>query len=201
MDYSAIKFLSQNSSRKVRKLLGQAYLHEYRIPDALDVYLSLLHDYPADVGALIVLGNLYRLAENPCAAERLYWRALETCPVHPLAKEQLNLLHTEAVHAAWDEHDPLKPAAIAQLTQRLESIEPPERRQAVREAADLLDRLASEERPSQPLGKIPTDMQQLMPALIEQNIRQARADGLDELAEALQSLQISLSHHVDDGWS
>lgn len=197
MVYPAVSILSQNSSRKVRKLLARAYLREYRVGEAVDVYLALLRDYPADVDALIVLGNLYRIAGNPKAAEHLYLRAQEICPAHLLANEQLK---APAVPSTWDDDTPLAPVTLARLEERLvdhASLEVP---QAVREAADMLDRLASAERASRPLGKIPADLQQLMPVLIEQTLRQARQEGMADLVEALQSLQFNLTHRAGDDW-
>lgn len=197
MDYPAINFLSQNTSRKVRKLLGRAYLREYRVADAIDAYLALLRDYPEDADALIVLGNLYQISGNAAAGERLYQRALKINPVHPLAKGPVR---ARAYAAGWNETTALAPATLSRLEERLICMDSPEGRQAVCEAADVLDRLASADRASRPLGKMPEVLQRLMPALIEQNVRQARSDGLVDLAEALQSLQINLTLQADADW-
>ena len=199
MDGSAVSYLSQNSSRIVRKLLARAYLREYRIPDALAVYQGLLRDYPGDADGLIVWGILYGLAGNARAAEGLYRRALEICPAHPLASQQLRLLLSQPPVATWDGPPALDADGIARLAGQLERVTVMERRQAVREAADGLERLASSERPSQPLGNLPADLQQLMPALIEQNIRQARSSGESDLADALQSLHRQITREVGEG--
>lgn len=197
MDGSLPCFLSPNSFRKVRKLLGRAYLREYRLADAINVFVALIRDYPEDADAWAVLGNLYRLAGNLRMAEWLYWRALELSPGHPVAGEQLRQVRKAAQQVypeamtGFTSEDVLGAEQVAALAACLEASGDLHLRQAVREAADQFTQLPE---------RMPAELQQLMPALIEQKIRQARAEGMNEFADALQSLWISLMRQSNGAW-
>jgi tetratricopeptide (TPR) repeat protein len=197
MSGPSLNFISPQSARIVRLLLARAYLHEYRVADAIGVYVGLARDDPEEVDARVALGTLYRLAGDLPAAAGLYRRALALCPGHPVAGEQLRqvseppaLTSPEARNTPAGE-SALEDGPVAALAARLEAIQDPALRQAVRTAADPL---------TQAPEQMPAGLQRLMPALIEQNIRQARARGMPELADALQSLRISLMRQSGGRW-
>lgn len=194
--------LLKSANRKVRKLLARAYLREFRLEEALEVYLSLLAEDAKDGYVLMVLGNLYRLAGSLGTAASLYEQALALDPANLLIQRQLSQARgAGAGTQRVDEVEPLELPAVMRLAQRLrfeaerlqgEGIETRQDLQAeISGAAEMLEKFISEERVGQTV--IPADaVQQLMPALIEMNIRHARATGRPELAEALQSLQINV---------
>ncbi len=192
MDLSTVDFPPKNANHKIRRLLGRAYLRENRIPEALEVYLGILKDDPNDVDALFILGTLYRLSGNARAAGQLFRRVLEINPGDHLAETQAALVKEE--DCLIDEAGgPVSSKAIENLGAQLQTLHTPEFMDAIRAAAD--------ERTGEMNGQPLEDVQQLMPALIELNIRQARAAGYPDLAEALQSLQIHLTRQVDDHWA
>jgi tetratricopeptide (TPR) repeat protein len=209
---SSAGFISKNANRKVRKLLGRAYLRENRINEALEVYLGILKDYPDDADVFVILGNLYRLSGSPATAVRLYQQALDASPDDRLVEKQL-LAARELSCREWEASAPLSDEAIAGLVSRLQAKTDPKQAEEIRASADMPERVILEERQGEsngnghtaPLsgkqGQLTEDIQQLMPALIAQNIRQARAAGFIELAEALQSLQINLARQVEDRWA
>jgi len=174
----------RNANRKLRQLLGRSYLREDRLKEALDIFLELLDDDPQDGGALLVLGNLYRVCGSCQTAARLYERVLMLTPGHALVESLAGQALAGAAEgdAGPEEADPLSRAAFVRLAGRIQREDRPGQRAEIRAAADVLDKYC----PDEPLGAV----QQLMPALIEMSIRQARASGRTEMAEALQSLQI-----------
>lgn len=172
--------------------MGRAYLRENRVREALEVYLGILKDNPNDVDVLFIMGNLYRLAGNPYAARCLYLRVLELNPGDRLAERQV-AFNQEEPGQTWDVHDMLSTAAVESLVEHLQLHNIPSEMEAIRNAA--------EERVLDLNGHPLEDVQQLMPALIELNIRQARAAGYLDVAEALQSLQINLARLADDRWA
>jgi len=184
---------ARSANHKVRKLLGRAYLRANRIPEALEVYKSILADCPDDQDVLLVLGNLYRLAGCNTAAARLIDQVLASNPDHELA------LHLSAELRGKNDFpsgtDPLCPEAIEFLAARLQNQTAALQQDEIRMAADVLEKPGANGH-----GQELND-QQLLPALIEMNIRQARASGSPEIAEALQSLQINLSRQVEDQWA
>lgn len=184
----------KGANHKVRKLLGRAYLRANRIPEALEVYKSIHHDSPQDTDVLLVVGNLYRLARYHDAAARLMNMVLALIPGHTLALQLSEHLPVEKDDLAC-EGDPLAADAIERLAARLQSQTEAVLLDEIRSAADVLDQPGSNG-----VAHEQND-QALLPALIEINIRQARASGSIEIAEALQSLQINLSRQADDQWA
>ncbi len=192
--------ISKGANRKVRKLLGRAYLRENRIGEALEVYLGILKDFPGDADVLIILGNLYRLAGSPGTAEWIYRQVLKANPEDRLVEKHLALVHADTCRE-WEVDDALCDESMARLVERLQSRNTLEQVEAIRAAADLPERASPEDHPAETNGQTSEDAQLLLPALIAQNIRQARAAGYLDLAEALQSLQINLARQVDDHWA
>lgn len=205
MDSSAENLVSKSANRKVRKLLGRAYLLENRMDEALNVYLSILNDYPGDGETYIILGNLYRIGGCPRTAENLHAQALALSSGGESAEKLLDLLSEQESPDgevnAWEEPHPLTRAALARLGARLSQGLTAARMGEIREAVDVLGRILAENTSGVANGSAAENLNQLMPALLELNIRQARAAGSFDLAEALQSLQISLTRHVEDQWA
>lgn len=206
MDSSSYDFLSKSAHRRVRKLLARSYLSEGRAAEALKVTAGLLRDDPNDPEMLTVLGNLYWAAGCPVAAAKLYRAALAACPDFPAALRQLAQAGgpdaaapgAEALDAGGcDEPDPLAPDALDRLLARLEQAAGIE---DLRAAADFLDNPLPDAK-DEPGGTELDTVRRLMPALVAQNIRQARAAGHVELADALQSLQINLTRQASGPWA
>jgi len=185
---------ARSANHRVRKLLGRAYLRANRIPEALEVYKSILLDCPNDQDVLLVLGNLYRLAGCNATALRLIEQVLIDSPEHELALRMSAELQGKSDAPSRD-GDPLCPEAIELLAVRLQNQTAALQQDEIRMAADVLEKPGANGH-----GQELND-QQLLPALIEMNIRQARASGSPEIAEALQSLQINLSRQVEDQWA
>jgi tetratricopeptide (TPR) repeat protein len=191
---------SPNDSRakvvnpKVRKLLARAYLRANRIHEALEVYCSIHQDFPEDTEVLLTLGNLYRLAGCEKTAAQLDNMVLAVNPGHGYAVGQAAELCPENSDCA-QETDALSPEAIERLAAKLQGETLTAQQEKIHAAAEMLGTLDAD-------GRAPElNEQHLLPALIEMNIRQARVEGSTEIAEALQSLQINLSHQVDDLWA
>lgn len=204
MDSAAIDFLSKSPNRKVHKLLGRAYLHENRIEEALDVYLGILRDHPDDPDVLLILGNLYRLAGCPGTAEYLYSQAEAITGQNAVARKQSMLARTEYGEFGDDAACPierdvrklLSAEAIVSLASRLRSANA--HAAEICAAADMVEKILPDDFAGEGNGRSSEETQQLLPALIDLNIRQARAAGYSDLAEALQSLQINLTRQVDE---
>jgi tetratricopeptide (TPR) repeat protein len=191
MDFFTPSSLSRSADRKVRKLLGRSYLRANRLEEALEVFLGILTDYPEDVDVLLVVGNLYRASGSPATAMQLYQRVRELRSDDGLAEKQIHLLSgISAAHPA--EAAPFAADSIARLVERLHAADVVE--SGIREAADQLDGFMANDRAA---GSNPQSLR-LMPALIELNVRQARAAGQTDLAEALQSLQIHLTRQASE---
>ena len=111
---STFDALSKSADRKVRKLLGRSYLRENRLEDALQVYQSILRDYPDDSDIIFIFAELYRLSGSPETARRLYAATLAHDPSNLLAEKQLARV-AKAQDMGIDEAQPLQDEALDRL--------------------------------------------------------------------------------------
>lgn len=176
------------SELKFRKIMGRTYLHQNDLEAALEVYSGILRDYPQDVDALLVIGNLYLASGDPLTAQALYQRALEADPANLAVRRQHDLAAAESA-VGKAEVDPLSPGAVSRLLQRLIGKPPQLTDHAIEKAARLLDLIIHSESPAEQVALHLEEMDDLLPALLELNVRQAELDGRADLAEGLRALQ------------
>lgn len=180
---------------KLRKILGQSYLHENRLKEALEIYTRILREFPRDFDALVTLGNLYLAIGSGKTAERLYEQALESDPDNRVVRKQIELARVE--NAAAEETDPLSAEAVTRLHQKLTGEQPLTFSDAALERAAAIYQFVKESTaPAEEVSVYLDEIDELMPALLELNIRQARMDGQAELAETLQALQRSVQQQA-----
>ena len=92
---------------------------------------------------------------------------------------------------------PTDPEALARLLMRLTGRKVPITEKEMVRAASLLQDILQSASPAQMVAEHLDDIDNLLPALIEINIRQARADGRGDLAKALQNLQINIAIQLE----
>lgn len=183
----------QNPGLKFRKILGRTYLHEDRLKDAVEIFLGILRDVPDDVDTLLELGNLYLASGNGRTAASLFRRVLELAPERTIIQKQVYLADNNDDDMLPEEPVPTDPAAIARLLQRLTGKAEPIPDDEILRAYEMLQLIMSSPNPGSEVAKNLDEIGNLLPALIELNIRQARADGLDTVADALQNVQINIA--------
>lgn len=179
---------------KVRKILGKTYLNENRLADALDVFSKILVDYPNDVETLHILGNFYLASGDGKTAQKIYQRALQLEPDNKAIQRQVRLAE-EAGDTGMEEPIPTDLPAVTRLLQRLSGVQTISENDIIR-AATLLEKIVNSDNPAQLVALHLDEIDELLPALIELNIRQAQADGRPELAESLRNLQINIDHQM-----
>lgn len=162
--------------------------------DALAVYSDLYHDYPGDADVMAVLGNLYRAAGRIGTAAGLYACVLNRTPDHYPAMLGLACLPDDGAREPEDSQ-PLEWDSLARLAEIFESDTCFATREAIRSAADVLDRVLSTNEAQQ--DGMAGEVIQLLPAFVDLTLRQARAAGNPEQAEALRTLQIHLGRQAD----
>lgn len=175
---------------KLRKIMGRTYLNDRRLEDAVSTWFAILQDYPEDVDALVTVGNLYLASGGARTAERLYYQALRCSPGNMLAERQAALAKTEQAIYDEEEPDPLSTEAASRLLARIQS-EPVlhyEEDQILR-AAGILQNLRTSPNPADQMKEYLDELDHLVPALIELNIRQAQKEGQPALANALKGMQ------------
>jgi tetratricopeptide (TPR) repeat protein len=185
--------MTNETDLRVQKLLGQIYLRENRLEEAVDVYAEVLRCQPDDVDVLLGLGNLYLASGNGRTAEQLFRRAQRIAPNSPVVENALRLALQPGERSLPEEPVPTEPAAVTRLLQRLTGKNQPIPDEEILQAAEMLRAILHSSNPANEVASHLDEIDRLLPALIELNIRQARADGKLQLAEALQNLQLNIN--------
>lgn len=161
-------------------MLASAYIREQRPAEAVQVYVELLQSNPGDVDVWIMLGNLYWLAGSPATAETVFTRVFAT--IADTDDRPVSFALPEFYQQTdWIEPYPLTSDALLRLADRLRPEMTSARVAAFWAAAEMPGTIISGQ-------SAEDDLEVLMPAVIDRNIRQARAAGQIDLANALQSL-------------
>lgn len=180
---------------KIRKTLGRTCLDENRLEEAAQLFSAILQDYPDDVDSLVAMGNLYLAAGQGEQARRFYERALWLDPHNEELRRQIEKAWSES----WNlQNEPLPndPASVGQLLQRLTGRQKEIGEEELNRAAGILYRILHAENPAQEIAARLDEMDEILPALLEINIRQAQADGNAEVEQALCALQSTLQAHM-----
>ncbi len=175
---------------EARKALGKARLRENRIEDALRIYASILKDYPQDIDACLFIGDCYLAEGENDTALLMYNQALQIDPNHPAIQSRLRLARGAAYQPgqAAGQTLPNQASEVAKLLQRLTGRSTPISEAEVQRAARLLDEMIHQPHPARIVAARLNEIDELLPALLEVNIRQARSDGRPDVAEALENL-------------
>ncbi len=189
---------------KVRKILGKTYLNDNRLADALDVFSKILVDYPDDLETLHILGNFYLASGDGKTAKSIYLHAQQLDPQNKTIEHQISLAEEIDDKNGIEEPIPTDLPAVARLLQRLTGKTQIINENDILRAALLLEKILNSENPAELVSKHLDEIDELLPALIELNIRQAHVDGRSELAESLRSLQLNIDYQLvakEDGKS
>ncbi len=184
---------TQNPNLKFRKTIARTYLRADRLKDAVEIFLGILQDAPDDVDTLLDLGNLYLASGSGKTAARLFRRVLELAPERTIIKKQLDLATNEEDSDLPEEPVSTDSEAIARLLQRLTGESEPILEREVVNAYEMLQKILTSPCPGDEVANSLDEIGKLLPALIELNIRQARADGKAAVAEALQNVQMNIA--------
>lgn len=176
---------------KVRKILGRTYLNENRLEEALDIFIKILMDYPDDLETLLILGGFYLASGDGKTAKSLYQRAQQLEPGNKTIQRQIHMAD-EVEDDEIDESIPTDMDAVTRLLQRLTGREDAVQDEDVLRAASLLDQIINSTSPADLVSDHLDEIDGLLQALIEVNIRQARADGRADVADALHNLQLNI---------
>ncbi len=189
---------------KVRKILGKTYLNENRLADALDVFGRILADYPDDLETLHILGNFYLASGDGKTAKSIYLHAEKLDPENKTIQNQIRLAEEIDDNNGFEEPVPTDLPAVARLLQRLTGKTQVINENDIMRAASLLEKIINSDSPAELVSKHLDEIDELLPALIELNIRQARADGRTDLVESLRGLQLNIDYQLvakEDGSS
>lgn len=180
---------------KVRKILGRTYLNENRLSEALDIFIKILVDYPDDLETLLILGGFYLAGGDGKTAKSIFLRAQQLDPENVTIGRQI-MMAEELEGSDFEEPIPTDLEAVTRLLERLTGKTKPITEKDTMRAAVLLDKIINSDNPADLVSKHLDEIDSLLLALIEVNIRQARADSRTDVAEALRSLQLNIDYQL-----
>ena len=168
--------------------LGQSYLKSNRIADALSIYGQILANHPDDVDALVVLGDAFLVAEDRKTAHALYKRAEHSAPDNKEVKKRISILNLKEDEVLGQELPNISELIIT-ITQKLTGVYREITDKEIKKARALLHDILKNESPAQAVADNLQEIEKLLPALIEINLRQARSEGKPDLVMALENLK------------
>jgi glycosyltransferase involved in cell wall biosynthesis len=179
-----------------RKAIGLSHLEKNNFREAVNIYKGILTDFPNDVESYLLLGDLYLANQDYLAAGKIYQKALSICPDNLLLRRRLQLTNTE-LGTTKSEQVPTDVDSVSKLLQGLTGRASPIFESEIQKAADLLDAIVHAVNPAEMVAQKLEQIDELLPALIELNIRQAKNDRRLDLVTMLQALQDNISTQVE----
>lgn len=174
--------------------LGKYYLQRNLIVQALQTYLVLIEKYPEDVSSLVIFGDSYLMGGDANAARLVYQMAANLQPdrtdiQHRLMLAAKSILPDVSIAGGFP---PLHPQAVSRLAERLTGRSLAINEEQIRQAADLMEKTVHSDSPAESVSEHLDEIDALLPAILELNIRQARSQGQSELAANLIEIQQDL---------
>lgn len=189
---------SETSELQRLKDQGRVYLKSNQLDRALRTYAAILREHPDDVDTLLILGDSYLVAGDRTSAITLYRDAARFAPERIDIERRIGLAEVEP-----DAGDlpaglsPTEPRAIAHLLRKLTGRQTLVSDNEVQRAEQLLHEVMHSGSPAKMVAERLDEIDALLPALIELNIRQARTEGRGDLAEALEDIMANLILQTD----
>lgn len=180
--------ISDLTDLTLRKTKGRECLSANRLMDALHIFSEIIRVYPNDPEAYLILGDQYLAGEMYSAAMNLYQRANALDPDNKSINGRISLALVEGS----EDHsrlDPLAETSLATLHRSLMGNPGQVENQDVEKATKLLDEIIHSSNPAELVAKYLDQIENLLPALLELNIRQAKMENRPDLAESLENLQ------------
>jgi glycosyltransferase involved in cell wall biosynthesis len=178
---------------------GHSQVEVGSIEAEIRFFTDLLKDAPNDAKLLRTLGNLYRHQGNDQQALLMYAEARRVDPTITGFDWCMAELGVPAhlVPAPMLEAVPNEMEAVSRLLQEMTQCKAPVLVDEVEMAAELLRTILTSAQPAQFVAEHLDEIDALLPALIELNVRQARADGQPELADALAELRQNILLQIE----
>ncbi len=182
-----------------RKARGRAFLDSNQMDEALRLYAGILRDYPEDGDTYTIIGDCYLAEGDGDTALLLYEKARVLDPEDLQIARRIQLAHLECKGQlpAAAERIPTDPQEVAGVLQELVRSPEPISEDQVIDATRLLEEIVRSPQPAQAVAERLERIDELLPALLELNIRQAQADGRPDLAQALQELLTQIQMQIN----
>ncbi|MGB9674024.1 MAG: tetratricopeptide repeat protein, partial [Anaerolineales bacterium] len=190
----------QSSDLATRKALGKRYLEENRLEEAIQVFAQFLRDNPSDMEGYLFLGDCYMIGGDAETALMVYNQAKEMDPQNVQVERRIQLAKLKKFVSSTDEKQkitewmreqpslPTQPQAVADMLQNFTPNSAKVSEEELLNAANLLKEIIHSPHPALLVAEKLDEITDLIPALLELNIRQAKADGRMDLVVGLSNL-------------
>ena len=187
--------VAQNEKLELSTLRDQARscLKNNQVDNAIRIFVKILKSDPEDVESLLFLGDGYLIAGDHDLAMFLYRQAERVSPEQKDINQRIKMLLSMQVEFknVLDDN-PTDYIAIDNLIKKLTGTENKITDREVERAETLLNDFMKSESPAESVSAHIGEINTLIPAFIELNVRQAKAEGKMELVESLKSLLTEL---------
>lgn len=174
------------------KSTGLFHIEKNNFKEALSIYKKIISLYPEDVESYLLLGDLYLANEDYLSSEQLYQKALSLEPENQVIQRRVGLSSNELTNRPTGEI-PSDVDSVSKLLQDIIGRPDPITEQDLNNAATLMADIVHSPNPAEIVAKNLEKIDDLLPALIELNIRQARNDRRYDLVNMLQALLEEIS--------
>ena len=187
--------VAQNENIELSTLHDQARscLKNNQVDSAIRIFAKILKSEPDDVESLLFLGDGYLIAGEHNSAMFLYRQAKKVSPEQKDIEQRIKMLLSMQVEflEVLDDN-PMDYISIDKLIKKLTGTENKITDTEVQRAETLLNEFMKSESPAESVSTHIGEINALIPAFIELNVRQAKEEGKMDLVESLKALLTEL---------
>ena len=187
--------VAQNEKYELSTLRDQARscLKSNKVDSAIRIFAKILKSDPDDVESLLFLGDGYLIAGDHNPAMFLYRQAERLSPEQKDIQQRIKMLLSMGVEFLDVlDNNPMDYISIDRLIKKLTGTENKITEKEVERAESLLNEFLKSESPAESVSSHIGEIDTLIPAFIELNVRQAKAEGKMDLVESLKALLTEL---------
>lgn len=174
------------------KSTGLSFIEKNNFKEAVTIYKKIISLYPEDIESYLLLGDLYLANEDYLSSEQLYRKALSLEPENQVIQRRVSLSSYELTNRPGLEI-PTDVESVSKLLQDIIGRPESVTEEDLNKAASLLTDIVHSSNPAEIVANNLEKIDDLLPALIELNIRQARNDRRYDLVNMLQALLEEIS--------
>ncbi len=190
------EFTDNSVDLTYRKTFARTLLSSNQLGEAIRAYAAIIKDFPGDIESMLVLGDLYLAGEDSMAALYFYQKAKLLEPENQEISTRIELAESEKNATQVQKNLlPLGEERLGNLQQRLAGKSKGVQEKEIEKASRLLEEIIHSSHPAELVATHLDQIDSLLPALLEMNIRQAKADRRTDLVEGLETIQENI--HLD----
>lgn len=174
----------EQTDLQLRITIARGHLRNNEVKEAMLVYATCILDYPEDIEAYLVLGDLQLAGENPSLALSCYQTAALKFPNRSEIEKRIQLTISE--YGQTDAY------TADQFTKWLKSLIKSDNEisaESINEANKLMQEIIHSQEPADLVAKNLDRIEELLPAFLELNIRQAKAENRSDIQMGLEQIK------------